>query len=120
MSRDRRMADAGNLPSLRQPCAGEPASSPVGRGMPRGDVAARVRDGRTELVEEVIAVAERAEHADGREELHVAFAHALDQHGDAAPLELLDDLRQHVRAGRVDELQLRHPQDHHGDAVAAT
>ena len=49
-----------------------------GRGSCADDVAARMGDSRCQLVEEVIAVAQRAEHAHGREAARRGLAHAHD------------------------------------------
>ena len=60
---------------------------------------------------------QRVEHADGAEQLDVPVAHALDEHRHVTGLELLHDLAEHVRAGGVDELELRHAQHDDGHAV---
>ena len=76
-----------------------------------------VFDCGVEIGEEVLVMTQRIEHSDGPEELLVTRLHSLDQDGDTAPLEGADDLAEDAGAGGVDEFELRHPQNHHGDAL---
>src|SRR5690606_7328764 len=78
---------------------GDPREPGVARSAGRalaGDVVARVRDRRLQLVEEVTVVAQRPQHPDRAEQLDVPLAHPLDEHGDAARFEALHDLGEHV------------------------
>ena len=73
--------------------------------------APRVRDGIVEIVEQVALVREPVEHTDRLEHPEVLGSWTLEEHGDAALLELADDLAERLRAGGVEHLELRESQD---------
>ena len=81
-------------------------------------VLAGVRDRLVEIVEQMALVGEAVEHADRLEHPEVLGTRALDEHGDAALLELADDLAERLRAGGVEHLELGQAQDDDLHAVA--
>ena len=71
-----------------------------------------VSDGRVEVVEDVRGMAEGAECSQSLQQTPVLGADALEQDSDAASLEGRDHLGEVVRAGGVEQVQLRERQDH--------
>ncbi len=80
---------------VRGDCRGQALLAPtttvpayvLAAGILSSHMTSRVFDRGVEIGEEVLVMAQRIEHPDGPEELLVSRLHALDQHGDAAPLE---------------------------------
>lgn len=67
-----------------------------------------VSDGRNQVVEEVVLVAEGCHHADALGDPEVLRLDALDEHRDAPALERDDELADHLGPCRIEDLQLRH------------
>ena len=70
-----------------------------------------------QIIEEMPLVPERTEHTDVTEQFDVGVLHALDENRDPAAFEGVHHLGEDARPGRIDELELGHPQDHHDDPV---
>src|SRR5699024_10793726 len=94
----------GNLPSVRA------------RARP-AHVAPGVLDGRRQFGEQMVVMPERSEDPDRAEQIGVTGLDALEQHGDTTALERLHDVAEDPGTGGVDELELRHPEDHHRHAL---
>ena len=60
----------------------------------------------------MILVTEFVDHSDAFEQLEMVVLHTLDDDGDAAALEVGDDLSERVRPRRVEHPEVRHPDDH--------
>ena len=85
--------------------------------LPATDVQARVLDRLRHGAEQVALMRQSPDRANRPQDLQVLRADALDQHRDAAILELGDDLTECLRAGRVEHLDVRHAQDHDPDVA---
>ena len=70
-----------------------------------------------QVIEQVLFVPECAEYPDVTEQIDVGVLHALDEDRDPAAFEGVHHLGEDARPGRIDELELGHPQDHHDDSV---
>ena len=78
-------------------------------------VLAGMLDGVVEIGEHVSPVRDVAEGADGIEDFEMCRFHALEQHHDAATMEILDELPERVRAGGIEHLHPVESQDEHPD-----
>src|SRR5688572_26565833 len=92
-----------------------PYSLSARSGILTSDVSPGVGYRLVEVDEEVLLMPERVEHPDRSEQLLVAGLHPLDQHGHPPALERGDDVAQDAGPGRIDQLQLRHPEYHDRD-----
>ena len=73
------------------------------------DVHAGVGHRLVEVGEDVVLMRKVLEGADGFEDAPVGFAGSLEEHGDVAVLELVDDLAQRLGSGGVEDLEVREP-----------
>ena len=78
-----------------------------------GQMHVGMRHGVVEGVEQVAFVGQAVEGADCLEDPPMVRPYPLEQHGDAAGLELFDDLAQRLGAGGVEGLHVGESQDHH-------
>ena len=77
------------------------------------DVAPRMGDRRVQIGEEVLLVCEVVDGADLSQNPEVFGLGSLQQHRDASPFEVVDDLPQRMGAGGIEHVQVRETQDDH-------
>lgn len=73
---------------------------------------AGVADRRRQLGEDMARLAERTDHPELGEEREVFRPDSLDEHGDAAFLQGRDEFGEGASPGRIEQLELRQPDQH--------